>query len=264
VTKKTSKFNADFRDLTPLCTKNAIPCTYTTDINSAETVEWIKALNPDVIFCFGWSNLLKKELLFLAPLGVIGFHPAALPANRGRHPLIWALVLGLKETASTFFFMKEGADDGDILSQERVVIDDDDDAAVLYQKIVDVAKKQVRAFSKSLANGTYQRIKQDDSKANNWRKRGIADGIIHFSMNAKTIYNLTRALAKPYVGAAYLQNDKEIKIWKTRPIENHDENLEYGKVLKVENGVITVKTPDGAIELIEHEFDPLPAKGDYL
>lgn len=264
VTKQASKFNSDFCDLSSLCAKKDIPCTYTTDVNSAKTIEWIKALNPDVVFCFGWSNLIKKELLYLAPLGVVGFHPAALPANRGRHPLIWALALGLKETASTFFFMKEGADDGDILSQKKIVIDDDDDAAALYQKVIKTAKKQVRTFSKSLADGTFQRIKQDDSKANYWRKRGLADGVIRFSMNARTIYNLTRALAKPYIGASYFSGDREIKIWKTRPVENHDDNIEYGKVLKVENGIITVKTPDSAIELIEHEFNPLPAKGDYL
>jgi methionyl-tRNA formyltransferase len=63
-------------------------------------------------FCLGWSNLLKAEILKAAPLGVIGFHPAALPANRGRHPLIWALGLGLDETATTFFFMDKGADRG--------------------------------------------------------------------------------------------------------------------------------------------------------
>ncbi|MBO4521348.1 MAG: methionyl-tRNA formyltransferase [Alphaproteobacteria bacterium] len=264
VTKKESKFNADFRDLSPLCAENGIPCVYTTDINSTETIEWVKSLKPDVVFCFGWSNLIKKELLSLAPLGVIGFHPAALPANRGRHPLIWALALGLKETASTFFFMKEGADDGDILSQEKILIDDDDDAAALYQKVVDVAKKQVRVFIKSLADGTFRRIKQDASKANNWRKRSADDGVIRFSMNSKTIYNLTRALAKPYVGASCFWNGKEIKVWKTKPVENFNDNLEYGKVLKVENGIITVKTPDGAIELTEHEFDPLPEQGDYL
>ena len=50
----------------------------------------------------------------------MGYHPAELPYNRGRHPIIWALALGLKSTASTFFYMKEGADDGDIISQEIV------------------------------------------------------------------------------------------------------------------------------------------------
>lgn len=41
-------------------------------------------------------------------MGVLGYHPAKLPQNRGRHPLIWALALGLKKSASTFFlWMKE-------------------------------------------------------------------------------------------------------------------------------------------------------------
>jgi len=64
------------------------------------------------------SSLLKKELLSLPPNGVLGYHPAKLPQNRGRHPLIWSLVLGLEESASTFYFMDEGADSGDILSQK--------------------------------------------------------------------------------------------------------------------------------------------------
>ena len=84
-------------------------------------------------------------------LGVIGFHPAALPANRGRDPIIWALVLGLQETASTFFFMDEGADSGDIISQEYLIITDSDDAGILYEKITQTALKQLREFVPRLA-----------------------------------------------------------------------------------------------------------------
>ena len=96
-----------------MCRKNNIPVRYTPSINSEEVIGWISDLAPDVIFCFGWSQLFKKKLLNIASLGVIGFHPALLPANRGRHPLIWSLILGLKETGSSFFFMDEGADSGD-------------------------------------------------------------------------------------------------------------------------------------------------------
>ncbi len=35
-------------------------------------------------------------------MGVIGCHDTMLPQNRGRHPIIWALALGLKETGQTF------------------------------------------------------------------------------------------------------------------------------------------------------------------
>ena len=29
-------------------------------INEPEIVDWIREINPDVIFCFGWSQLIKK------------------------------------------------------------------------------------------------------------------------------------------------------------------------------------------------------------
>jgi methionyl-tRNA formyltransferase len=43
-------------------------------------IEWVTDKRPDVIFCFGWSKLLRHQLLNLAPMGVVGFHPTALPA----------------------------------------------------------------------------------------------------------------------------------------------------------------------------------------
>ena len=79
-------------------------------------------------------------------MGVLGYHPAELPKNRGRHPIIWALVLGLKRTASTFFFMDEGADTGDILSQYKINISKNDNAETLYNRIIEVAMKQVDEF----------------------------------------------------------------------------------------------------------------------
>ena len=100
-TLKASTFNSDHVDLSSFSEAHGIPSLYADNINSTKTLGWIQEKSPDVIFCFGWSRLLKHDLLELAPMGVVGFHPAALPANRGRHPLIWALVLGLKKTAST-------------------------------------------------------------------------------------------------------------------------------------------------------------------
>jgi methionyl-tRNA formyltransferase len=60
-TKKKSNFNSDFVDLKPLCKKNNIPVNLVKDINSKENYNWIKSLNPDIIFCFGWSSLIKKK-----------------------------------------------------------------------------------------------------------------------------------------------------------------------------------------------------------
>ncbi|MCP4118190.1 MAG: methionyl-tRNA formyltransferase [Desulfobacteraceae bacterium] len=263
VTKSHSNFNTDYADLTPVCDKNKILYNIVEDVNSRESINWISSRKPDIIFCFGWSSLIKKKLLDLPPMGIIGYHPAELPANRGRHPLIWALFLGLKRSASTFFFMDEGADDGDILSQVKFEISYNDDAASLYHKVTELALKQIEDFLPELKKGTYKKEPQP-LLSNVWRKRGIKDGVIDFRMNSYAIYNLVRALTKPYIGAHLDFDKKSIKIWKVEEVNFEQPNIEPGKVLDVDNNNILVKCYDGAIRILEHEFDILPKVGDYL
>lgn len=263
-TKEKSKFNSDFADLTPFCKKNKIPYRLVDDINSHDSCDWIKSLNPDIIFCFGWSSLLKSKILNMPPMGVLGFHPSKLPHNRGRHPIIWALELGLKQSASTFFFMDKGVDSGEILSQKNFNISHTDDAKTLYDKMIKIALVQIKEFLPKLEKKTYQTIKQNHEISNSWRKRVKADGQIDFRMSSKKIYNLVRALTKPYVGAHISYKEKEIIIWKVKIIENKQNNYECGKVLDINKNKILVKTSDGAIEIIEHEFKKLPNIGDYI
>ena len=263
-TKSKSAFNADHVDLSGGCIENDIPWKYVRDINAPHIIKWIKGLNPDVIFCFGWSSLIKKDLLDLPRLGVVGFHPTKLPANRGRHPLIWTLVLGLEEGASTFFFMGEGADDGDILSQKSFPIAYSDDAADVYKKIEQNALEQIEDFFPKLKNGNFSRILQNHQDGNIWRKRGMKDGEIDFRMSSRAVYNLVRALTKPYVGAHLFYKDQEVKVWKVKE-ENYDyPNLEPGKVLAVKQGEILIKTYNNAVRILEHDFNELPKVGEYL
>ena len=263
-TLKKSSFNADHVDLTQLCMKHNIPVRYTTDINSDENISWIKTLVPDVIFCFGWSRLLKTDLLNLAPLGVLGYHPAALPANRGRHPLIWALILGLNETASTFFFMDDCADSGDIVSQYPIKISENDNAGTLYKRITEAALKQIDEFLPKLQSGDCKRIKQDHSKSNTWRKRDKNDGKIDWRMSAITIHNLVRGLTKPYIGAHIEYKDEIIKVWETKVIRGGEENIEPGKVILVDNNGIVIKVGENAIRLIKTEPVLDIGPGSYL
>jgi len=263
-TKEKSEFNNDFADLRPLCEKNKIPIKFVNEINSIDNYNWIKSLNPDIIFCFGWSSLLKKEILTLAPMGVLGFHPSKLPQNRGRHPLIWALALGLKKSASTFFFMNEGADSGEILSQRDFDILNSDDAQTLYDKFVNIALLQIEDFLTKLEKKTYHTTQQNHEASNIWRKRIKTDGQIDFRMTSQAIYNLVRALTKPYVGAHINYKDKKIIVWKVEMIDNKEINIETGKVLDINEDKILVKTYDGAIKIMRHEFKKLPNVGEYL
>ena len=132
-------------------------------------------LQPDVVFCVGWSYLLKPELLAIPRYGVVGYHPAGIPHNRGRHPLIWAMVLGLSETASSFFLMDEGADSGKILSQQPIPIAETDYAADLYRNMTAIAMQQLDELVTHWLH-YYEQAQPQTEAGNVWRKRGKNDG----------------------------------------------------------------------------------------
>jgi methionyl-tRNA formyltransferase len=263
ITKNKSSFNNDFEDLSIVATNNGIPFLYVQDINDQSSVLWIKQLTPDIIFCFGWSSLIKKDILDIVPMGVVGFHPSLLPSNRGRHPLIWAKVLGLNKSGTSFFFMDEGADTGEILDQKEFDILFEDDAASLYKKMIDNAIHQVEYFLPKLQENKYPRIKQL-GLGNTWRKRDASDGFIDFRMNSETICNLIRGLTKPYAGAHCIYKGEEIKVWEADMSVTDQINSEPGNVLDIINNNIIVKTSNGAIVLRVHNFITLPKVGTYI
>lgn len=259
-----SPFNADFRPLVPIAERHGIPALAVVGNDQDAMAGWIAERAPEVIFCIGWSYLLRPAVLDIAPLGVIGYHPALLPRNRGRHPIIWALALGLEKTGSTFFVMDEGADSGDIVSQIPVPIRADDDAASLYARLADTAVGQLDDIMGWLADGSLPRTPQDAALATNWRKRSREDGRIDWRMPARGVYNLVRALTRPYVGAHCLCRGEEVKVWRSRLCGTPEPDLEPGNVVALDDREIVVKCGDGAVALLEHEFSSMPKVGDYL
>ena len=83
-------------------------------------------------------------------------------------------------------------------------------------------------------------------------------------MTAQGICNLVRALSRPYVGAHCLCNGADPKVWKAAPATIVVADIEPGRVLALEGTAITVKCGDGAVTLVDHEFQDLPAVGDSL
>jgi methionyl-tRNA formyltransferase len=265
ITSKNNRANSDYCDLTPISSRYGIPIHYCKNVNDTETIKWIEDREPDIIFCWGWSQLIKTELLSLPPMGIVGVHPALLPKNRGRHPLIWALVLGLKESGLTFFFMDEGADSGAIVSQKRFEITKEDTANTLYKKIEELAKIQIEEFLPNLISGDYSTIIQDSENANYWRKRSAKDGMIDWRMNRAAILNLIRALTKPYPGASFNYKEQIITVWKAREYDQETfSNIEPGKIFLTSNGAPVIKCYDGAVVIDKYEPNTKFIEGEYI
>lgn len=258
-------FGSDALDLSALATEMEVDVLDTDDINAQGSTSWIRARSPDLIVCAGWSRLLREEVLSIAPLGVLGYHPAGLPRNRGRHPIIWTLALGLPEAGSTFFLMDEGADSGPIVSQCFIPVRPRETADSLYGRLNDLAAEQLEGIAEEIdRTGSFASHPQDHSQATYWRKRTARDGHVDWRMSAIVIDRLVRALSPPYPCAEFSVDGASVRILESElavgPLD-----IEPGRVLGVDGDHVTIMTGDGALRLrCDRELCGLISEGDAL
>lgn len=255
---------SDYYNLQPFCNKNQIPIYLTKNVNNLKTLNKIKKFNPDYIFCFGWSQILKKKLLNMARDFALGYHPAKLPQNRGKHPLIWAIVLGLKETASTFFKLEEQVDNGDIVSQKKIKISSKDNALSLYKKMEKISCQQINDILKEIISSKIKFKKVKKNNSNVWRKRNFKDGIIDWRMSASNILNLVKGLYYPYPFAGTYYKGKYISVRKVEIIKKKIQNAEFGKILYLNKNKPHVRCGDYIIKVLSHDPKTKFKLGDYF
>lgn len=193
-----------------------IPVYAPEDANHPLWVERVKAMAPDVIFSFYYRNLLKADLLDLAPKGAFNLHGSLLPRYRGRAPLNWVLVNGEKETGVTLHRMVAKADAGAILAQKRVAIDEDDTALSLHHKLKAATKSLLSEVLPKIATGTAEETEQDHAKATTVGRRTPDDGRIDWQRPARSVYNLIRAVTQPWPGAFSYAGTTKFIIWKAK------------------------------------------------
>ena len=192
----------------------------TRDINAPETLAAVAALDPELIFVVGWSQLVRDEFIALARVGVFGMHPTLLPRHRGRAPIPWAILTGLARTGVTLFEILDAtADSGAIVGQAVVEIEPDETASTLFSRIADAHVELIREFVPRLIAGSAPRTPQDPARASTWHKRVPADGIIDWETRAPYLYDWVRAQTRPYPGAFTFLGDEKVIVWGAQPVE---------------------------------------------
>ncbi|MGQ0376485.1 MAG: methionyl-tRNA formyltransferase [Nitrososphaerota archaeon] len=245
---------SDFASFDDITEKHGIKHIKVKNINDLDNVKFLEQIKPDVILVMGWSQLLKLDILKIPKIGVIGSHPTELPKFRGRAPIPWSIIKGLKESALTFFYMCEGIDDGDILDQQKFEINEEDDAESIYEKIINIGKRMLLINLELLEKGEAKKIKQDPAKfIEYWPKRTPEDGKIEWAKNGKDIHRLIRATTRPYPGAFCFFKNNLIKIWKARYLDEKSDGC--GKIMKINKDSMEVGTGEGVLSLQKISVD---------
>lgn len=233
---------------------NQIPFTKFKKINDEENINIIKSIAPDYIFVVGLSQLVSREIIDCAKLGVIGFHPTPLPKMRGRAANVWQVLLGVHETKCSMFFIDDGMDSGDILGQEDYVIDDSDYAMDIYLKIEEATYRLSKRVLKDIINGTLNPVKQNEAEATYLLKRSPEDGEIDWNEPIEKIHRLIRAVSHPFPGAFGMYDGKhKFIIWRADILENTKYIGMNGQIARVGEDGIDVVCAGGLLHITEFE-----------
>ncbi|GIV33635.1 MAG: formyltransferase [Chitinophagales bacterium] len=225
-------------------------------LQSQEDLEFFEQNRFDLLIQGGWQRLFPEAILNTLSIGAVGGHGSAefLPKGRGRSPLNWSLIEGQKRFILQYFLMTPNADDGNVFHYEFFDITEWDDIRTLYYKNALVTARVLLQWIPRLLSGNFTSVPQT-GEPTYYPKRSPEDGLINWNQNPLQIYNLVRALTRPYPGAFTLLNKEKVYIWKAQPFDFKidDPAWRIGEIVKVfHTGDFVVKCFGGTLLVTDY------------
>ena len=217
-------------------------------VNASSFVDEVVKLYPDLSILSGYNQILKKRIISIPKHGTINLHGGKLPEYRGVAPINWQIINGETTGGCAIIYVDEGIDTGDIIVQEYYDISLEDTAATVVEKTLEIFPRLLIETLEKIKTGTVKRIKQNVEEGCYYTRRYPRDGKIDWkSMTAMEVYNLVRALVKPYPGAFTYHGDAKIIIWKASLLREKIKGVPGRVPLKLENGVVVIAKDFGLL-----------------
>ena len=227
------------------------------DVNRPGEVERIRALEPDFLFSLYYRSMIGPELLGVPRRGALNLHGSLLPRYRGRAPINWVLVNGETATGVTLHYMDAKPDHGDIVLQREVAIEMRDTGETLFRKIATQARLLLGEALPLLARGAAARRPQDHAQASYFGRRRPEDGRIDWSWPAPKVYNLIRAVTRPFPGAFTMLGGRRLYLWWGVPEERRagEAGAAAGTILGPRAEGVAIAAGSGAVVVMKAQLE---------
>jgi methionyl-tRNA formyltransferase len=216
-------------------------------------VDQLRRLEPQVMVAVAYGQILRPEVLAIAPRGVLNVHPSLLPRWRGASPIPAAILAGDSETGVTIMLMDEGMDTGPMLAQRRTPLSGEDTTASLFASLAEEGASLLAETLPRWLAGEVEPQPQDDALATVSRQITKDDGRIDWSLPAMEIWRRIRAY-NPWPAAFTTLSGETISIWQARPLDASS-GADPGTVVPVrgESGsaAFAVQTGNGLLAVLE-------------
>lgn len=156
--------------------------------------------DPELLVCLAHPEILKKEEIAKYAKGVINFH-CGLPKYRGRHPLQWMLIEGVKTIPVAVHYIEEGIDTGPILADGHVHVYRDETYATALEKVTDCVGPLVVEAIRRIENGIAAKPQDASQFIKPVAKRTPDDSYIDLSWPSDRVHLFINAMASPMPNA---------------------------------------------------------------
>ena len=255
--------HSDYVDLAPLAESLGVEVVHVGDVNDPDLLGRLEALELDLAMVIGWSRLCGPEFIATPRLGTLGYHPTLLPAMRGRAALGWTILLDVRETGGTLFWMDDGVDSGDIAAQQPIALTGREALGQLMDLQLDALEAMLPPLMEQLGRGERPAREQDHGQATFLALRRPEDGEIDWSQPAAEIERLVRSMTRPYPGAFTFHRGHKLTIWSAELASYPQWFAQTGQVFTFDRDRPVVRCGGGTdLALVEFELEAGASGGD--
>jgi len=225
-------------------------------IKDQQSIEGIRALQPDVIVVMAYGQILPRHVLEIPRIACLNLHASLLPRWRGAAPVQAAIAAGDRESGITVMYMDEGLDTGDVLLQRKIAIGPTETGGSLHDRLGQIAPEALLESLRLLASERAPRFPQDNALATNAPKLNREDGRINWAEPAEIIERKIRAF-NPWPGAFTIIADpsnkpRNLKIFSASIV---DLSGKPGEIMPADDNGLVFATGNKALALGEVQLE---------
>ena len=241
-----------------------IPVFQPENFREDETVEELRALQPDVVAVVAYGRILPQRVLDIPGKGCINIHASLLPAYRGSAPYQWAVLDGLEETGVTAMYLCREMDAGDMIDTAKTPIDPNETAGQLLDRLAVLGADLLADTLRAIEAGTVTATAQDHSKATYAPMLDKTMCPMDFTKSAQTLHNHVRGM-NPWPVATMDHKGKRFKVYETAVLAETTSQAP-GTVLGLTKTGLKIACGEGVLEIriLQAEGGKRMAAPDYF
>lgn len=148
--------SADAKEFLTVHGVSADRCTETTKPYAEETIQRLKALQPEAMVMLGGFGIVKEPLLSLAPGGILSYHHGNMRKYRGQPVGFWELYNGEHEMGVTVQRLAAGIDKGVPIVEKTIAIEKGDRVEALCARALDQSTEMMHEALRRVAQPDYR------------------------------------------------------------------------------------------------------------